>query len=335
MDKRVGVHTVQFSHPPIIVATATVAGPEEAKGPLGSTFDRVLRDNYDGQPTWEKTEQKMMADAVQLVLDKAGRQPKDIQFLLAGDLLNQTISANFTARGFDIPFLGLYGACSTMFEGLSLAAMLVDGGFADWVIAAACSHHETAERQYRFPNEQGTQRSMSAQWTATGAAAMLVGREGLGPRITHATVGRVVDLGQKDPNDMGSAMAPAAVDTMVRHFQDTGRNPSDYDFIVTGDLGRYGREIVVQLVGGQGYTLGDNYTDCGVLLYSQDQDVHAGGSGCACSAIVTGGYLMRLLAQPEVERILVMGTGALLSPVSQLQGESIPGIGHAVVLEQN
>lgn len=334
MEKRVGKHTIMFTNPPVIAATASIVGPKEGRGPLGATFDKVLADTYYGESSWEKAEQKMLAEAIQMVLDKAGKKPEDVQFLLAGDLLNQTISANFSARKFNIPFLGLYGACSTMFEGLALAAMLVDGGFADNVIAATSSHYGTSERQYRYPTEQGTQRPMSSQWTVTGAAAALVSRYGEGPRITHATVGRVVDMGLRDANDMGSAMAPAAVDTLVRHFQDSARGPQDYDLIVTGDLARVGSTLAVQLARAQGYDLSKNYTDCGLLIYADDQDTHAGGSGCACSAVVTAGHLMQQLARPEVKRILGIGTGALFSPTSIYQGETIPCIGHAVALEQ-
>lgn len=334
MEKRVGKQTIMFTSPPVIVSTASIVGPKEGNGPLGSTFDKVLPDTYYGEKSWEKTEQKMLAEAVQMVLDKAGKKPEDVQFLLAGDLLNQTISANYAARQFNIPFLGLYGACSTMFEGLALAAMLVDGGFADCVIVATSSHYGTAERQYRFPTEQGVQRPMSAQWTVTGAGAAMVARYGEGPHLTHATVGRVIDMGLKDANDMGSAMAAAAVDTLVRHFQDSARGPQDYDLIITGDLARVGTTLARELARAQGYDLGQRYTDCGLLIYAHDQDTHAGGSGCACSAVVTAGYLMQQLARPEVKRILGIGTGALLSPTSIYQGESIPCIGHAVVLEQ-
>ncbi|MBC7335070.1 MAG: hypothetical protein H5U01_02190 [Clostridia bacterium] len=214
-----------FTSPPVIVSTASIVGPKEGNGPLGSTFDKVLPDTYYGEKSWEKTEQKMLAEAVQMVLDKAGKKPEDVQFLLAGDLLNQTISANYAARQFNIPFLGLYGACSTMFEGLALAAMLVDGGFADCVIVATSSHYGTAERQYRFPTEQGVQRPMSAQWTVTGAGAAMVARYGEGPHLTHATVGRVIDMGLKDANDMGSAMAAAIVPNLHIYLS-TGKDPS-------------------------------------------------------------------------------------------------------------
>lgn len=332
-SKRIGKYTVQFSQPPVIVSTAAIVGPKEGQGPLRDTYDIILEDTYWGEKSWELTERKMLAAGVQMALDKSNLKPQDVQFLLAGDLLNQTISANYAARQFDIPFLGLYGACSTMFEGLALAAMLIDGGFADHIIAAASSHYGTAERQYRFPTEHGNQRPMSAQWTVTGAAAVLVGASGQGPRITQATVGRVLDLGIKDASDMGSAMAPAALDTLIRHLQDTGHQPMDYDLILTGDLARVGSTLARQLAQQNGIDLSQNYNDCGVMIYSPDQDVHAGGSGCACSGVVTAGYLYQQLQGGRLKKILGIGTGALQSPASVYQGESIPGIGHGVVIE--
>ncbi|MEW8960071.1 MAG: stage V sporulation protein AD [Moorella sp. (in: firmicutes)] len=333
--KRVGQHTIQFANPPVIVATASIVGPKEGEGPLGNTFDMVIDDPYFGEESWEKAERKMLEEAVKMVIAKAQLKPQDIDFLLAGDLLNQTISANYAARTLGIPFLGLYGACSTMYEGMALAAMLIDGGFAYHVVAACSSHYNTAERQYRFPTEQGVQRSPTSQWTVTGAGAVLMAPAGNGPRITHATIGRVVDVGIKDPNDMGSAMAPAAVDTIVRHFQDTGRGPADYDLIITGDLGRVGHEIATKLLGEQRYDVSKNYNDCGILIYDHErQDTHAGGSGCACSAVVFAGHLMGKLNEGRYKRILGVGTGALLSPTATQQGESIPGIGHGVVIEK-
>ncbi|MCL6636021.1 MAG: stage V sporulation protein AD [Peptococcaceae bacterium] len=331
--KKNGMQTVWFQSPPVIVATATIVGSKEAEGPLGKTFDRVVYDTYYGENTWEKAEQRMMLDSVKKALQKAGLQEKDVDLLLAGDLLNQIISADFSARALGIPFLGLYGACSTMYEGLALGAMLIDGGFAERVVVAVSSHYSTAERQYRFPTELGVQRPLTAQWTVTGAGAALLAREGSGPVITHATVGKVVDMGMSDPQDMGSAMALAAADTITRHLMDTGRSPDYYDLIVTGDLGAYGKKLAEQLVRQGGYEIADRYTDCGILIYSGSQDAHAGGSGCACSAVVTCGYLMEQLKTGRYKRFLGVGTGALLSPCSVQQGETIPGIGHAVVVE--
>ncbi len=331
--KKTGQQTITFHNPPVFRGNASVAGPKEGQGPLGRTFDVVLSDTLYGEETWEKAERKMLAGACQLAIKKAGLTAADIDFMMAGDLLNQLISANFTARDLGIPFIGLYGACSTMFEGIALAAMLVEGGFADHVLAAASSHYDTAERQYRYPTEMGVQRPLTSQWTVTGAGAAVIGHQGTGPVITHVTIGKVIDLGIKDPNDMGSAMAPAAADTIIRHFRDTGRKPSDYDLIITGDLAAVGRALAEQLVKQAGYDISENYTDCGILIYDPAQDTHAGGSGCGCSAVVLNGYLVKEIMAGKFKRVLGIGTGALLSPVSNLQGESIPGIGHAVVIE--
>lgn len=256
-----------------------------------------------------------------------------IDYLLAGDLSNQIIAANFTARNIGIPFLGLYGACSTMYEGLALASMLLDGGYAEYVLVGASSHYATAERQFRFPTEQGVQRAMSAQWTVTGAGAVLLAAQGAGPRITHTTVGKVIDFGEGDASDMGAAMAPAATDTLLKHLSDTGRTLDYYNLIATGDLGKYGRELVVKLAEQQGVKPAHTYQDCGVLVFAEEQDAHAGGSGCACSAVVTCGYILNEMKRGRLKKFLGIGTGALLSPCSCQQGETIPGIAHAVAIE--
>jgi len=331
--KKVGKQTIAFANPPVILGAASIAGPKEGQGPLGQEFDVVLKDTLNGEPSWEKAERKMLKESCRLAVKKAGLTPSDIDFMMAGDLLNQIISANFTARDLGIPFIGLYGACSTMFEGISLGSMLIDGGFADHVLAAASSHYDTAERQYRFPTEMGVQRPLTAQWTVTGAGSVVMGNSGKGPAVTHVTIGKVIDLGISDPNDMGSAMAPAAADTIIRHFQDTGAKPSDYDLIVTGDLASIGRALTEQLVKQAGYDISKNFTDCGVLVFDPIQDTHAGGSGCGCSAVVLTGYLLKEIVSGKYNRILGIGTGALLSSTSSLQGESIPGIGHAVVID--
>lgn len=331
--KKNGKQTVFFESQPVIVAAASIAGALEGDGPLGQTFDQVVTDTYHGEKTWEKAEQRMMLDAMRKALEKANLQEKDIDILLAGDLLNQIITANFTARTLAIPFLGLYGACSTMCESMALGAMLIDGGFADRVLVGASSHYCTAERQYRFPTELGNQRPMTAQWTVTGAGAAVLAREGSGPVITHATIGKVVDLGQGDPQNMGAAMAPAAADTITCHLQDTARSPDYYDLIITGDLGVFGKKLAEQLVAQSGFELAERFTDCGILIYSPVQDVHAGGSGCGCSAVVFCGHLLEQLKAGKYKRLLITGTGALLSPCSTQQGETVPGIGHAVVIE--
>lgn len=331
--KKNGLQTVWFQNPPVILATATIVGPKEGQGPLAHTFDKIVEDNYYGEKSWEKAERRMLLEAMKTAAGRAGLAPQNFDFLLAGDLLNQIISANFAARDLGIPFLGLYGACSTMYESMAIGSMLIDGGFAEHVLIASSSHYATAERQYRYPTEQGTQRPLYNTWTVTGAAAMVLARQGQGPRITHATIGKVIDLGQGDPMDMPSAMAPAAADTIARHLQDTGRQPDYYDLFVTGDLGTYGRELTIRLLRQKGYDIEGRYTDCGMIIYSPEEDVHAGGSGCACVAVVTCGYLLQELRAGRLKRIFGAATGALLSPISTQQGETIPAIAQGVVIE--
>ncbi len=331
--KRMGKQTLIFQNPPVIFSSAAVAGPKEGKGPLKQSFDLVLDDTLFGEKSWEKAECKILQEAVKIALDKVNLTGESIDFFLAGDLLNQTISANFAARQLEIPFFGLYGACSTMAESLILGSVLIDGEYANTVVAAASSHHDTAERQYRFPTELGSQRPLTAQWTVTGAGAAVLSKGEIGPRITGATVGKVIDLGIKDQNDMGSAMAPAAADTISRYFKDTNETPKDFDLIITGDLAAIGKALTSQLLEKQGYMLENKYSDCGILIFDPTQDTHAGGSGCGCSAVVTCGYLLQNIKAGKYKKIMMVGTGALLSPISLLQGESIPGIAHAVIIE--
>ncbi len=339
-NKKLGAQTLQFNRPPVLLEAATVVGPLEGQGPLGDTFDVIYPDQLNGQKSWEACERGMMKDAVKLLLDKAKLSVDRVDFMLAGDLLNQLISGNFAARDLAIPFLGIYGACSTMVEGLGLAAMLVDGDYADYVVAATSSHYGTSERQYRFPTEYGAQRPPYSQTTVTGSGAGLVTdstyHPGRYPRVTHFTVGKVMDRGIKDPYDMGSAMAPAAADTLQRHFVDTDRTPADYDLILTGDLASVGKKIVIELMALAGYDMGQNYDDCGCRIYNPDkQPVFAGGSGCGCSAVVTYGSILHQMREGKLKRILVAGTGALLSPTTYQQGESIPCIAHAVAIEMS
>lgn len=332
--KRVGSQTVKFQFPPQIISTFSIVGPKEGNGPLGSNFDKILQTSLYNEQTWEKAEQKILQESIEMAIDKGDLTPKDINYLLAGDLLNQIISANFTARALGIPFLGIFGACSTMIEGLGLGSMIIDGGFANHVVVGASSHYDKAERQFRFPTELGTQRPLTAQWTVTGAGAAVLGRTDQQlPRITYATTGKVVDKGIKDANDMGAAMAPAVADTIVTHLQDTGRDPDFYDLIISGDLGMIGKVLCERLVKEQGYDISGNYTDCGVLIFDPTQDTHAGGSGCACVATVLSGYILKKMIEGKYKKIFVIGSGALLSPTSTLQGESIPGIGHGVAIE--
>lgn len=331
--KKVGQQTIAFTNPPVIIAAASIAGPKEGSGPLASFYDKIVGEEYYGENTWEKAERRMLGEVMRKAIQKAGLQPQDMDYMLAGDLLNQIISANFVAKSLGIPFLGLYGACSTMYESMILGAVLVDGGFADHVLVGTGSHYATAERQYRFPIEKGMHRELTAQRTVTGAGAMVIAAQGQGPRITHATTGKVIDLGEGNPMNMGAAMAPAAADTIRAHLVDTARDPSTYDVIITGDLGTYGKKLAQKLVKQNGIDIEERLTDCGVLVYSPDQDTHAGGSGCGCSAIVTCGHLVQQLNKKKFKRVLGVGTGALLSPVTTNQGDTIPSIGHAVVME--
>lgn len=333
-DKKKGAQTLAFRHAPVILAASSIVGPMEGKGPLGEYFDEVRDDHLWGQKTWEKAESKLLEDAVLKVLQKAEIPKHLVDFLFAGDLLNQITVSNFAAGQLSIPFIGVYGACSTFTESIALGAMAIDGGYAGVVAAATSSHHDAAERQYRYPTEFGVQRLPTAQWTATAAGAALLAGAGDGPRVTYATVGKVVDFGIKDPNNMGAAMAPAAADTMRQHLHDTGRSASYYDLIVTGDLGRVGQPLARDILKGDGIDVSENFADCGILIYSEDQDVHAGGSGCGCSAAVFGGYLMHRLEKGDLKRILLVSTGALHSPTTYLQGESMPAVAHAVAIER-
>nr|PZN41793.1 MAG: stage V sporulation protein AD [Bacillota bacterium] len=336
--RRLGRQSVAFSRPPVILGTGAVVGPMENQGPLAGSFDHAYPDLLAGQESFEQAEREMMLNACRTALQKAGVTPDQVDFFLSGDLLNQLITSSFAAAELGIPYLGIYGACATSAQGLALAAMLVDGGYARRVLVACSSHNGTAERQYRYPVEYGSQRKPYAQWTVTGAGAAVVASPDLGdgPRITHATLGKVMDLGIKDPYNQGAAMAPAAVDTIRQHLLDLGRRPEDYDLIATGDLARFGKEMATELLARDGgLDLGDRHVDCGMLIYDLDrQKVHAGGSGCACSAVVTYGHLLRRMAAGELRRLLLVATGALLSPTSCQQGESIPAVAHGVVIER-
>ncbi|MCL6522837.1 MAG: stage V sporulation protein AD [Firmicutes bacterium] len=332
-ERRVGGFTLAFRTPVAIEAAASVAGPVEGRGPLASYFDRVVEDKLFGHPTWESAEAAFLRQAVDLALQKRGLKGEDLDYLVAGDLINQLGASSFAARAVDRPFLGLFGACATWAEALTVGALLIDGGYARRVGVAVSSHHEAAERQFRYPVEFGYQRPATATWTATGAAAALLAAGGEGPRLTMATVGRVIDMGVKDPFDLGAAMAAAAADTIVHHLRDAGRSPQDYDLIATGDLGSYGLPITADLVREAGYDLGETAADCGVLLYERAQGVGAGGSGTACSGLVTAGYLYREMLAGNLRSLLLVSTGALFSPTSYHQGESIPCVAHAVSIE--
>ena len=322
-----------FSLPemPVITAWASVAGKKESEGPLAHSFDITSQDTYFGQKTWAQAEKQMQKNALDILLKKAGLSKQQLGMVCSGDLLNQCIGSSFPLRNSGVPHLGLYGACSTMAESLLLASMAVCGGFSDKVVAMTSSHFASSERQYRFPLGYGGQRTPTAQWTVTGSGAALVCSAGKGPRIESCTVGTVTDLGIKDANNMGAAMAPAAYETIRAHFEDLGTAPEDFDLIVTGDLGQLGKDVLLELSKRDGISLGGKLTDCGTLVFDQTtQDVHSGGSGCGCSAITLCGYLLNQLNTGKLKRILFCGTGALLSPTSTQQGLPIPGVCHAL-----
>ena len=329
-----GRQSFVLPEPPVITCWASVAGKKELEGPLAHTFDIKCRDTYFGQKTWEQGEKQMQKLALMKLAEKAGMRPADFDVVFSGDLLNQCIGSSFTLRNLGIPHLGLYGACSTMAESLLMASLTVGGEFADKVVAMTSSHFASSERQYRFPLGYGGQRTPTSQWTVTGSGAALVCSTGKGPKISGCTIGCVKDLGIKDANNMGCAMAPAAYDTIRAHFEDMKKGPEDFDLIVTGDLGQLGKEMLLELARRDGVSLGGKLTDCGTLVFDNtEQDVHSGGSGCGCSAITLCGYLLGKLSTGKLKKILFCGTGALLSPTSTQQGLPIPGVCHAVAME--
>ncbi|MBQ3215812.1 MAG: stage V sporulation protein AD [Oscillospiraceae bacterium] len=324
-----GKQSFILPQPPVITHWASVAGKKESEGPLKPWFDATSDDSHFGEKTWEQAEKRLQQQTLQILLKKSGIDAPDL--VLSGDLLNQCIGSSFSLRNTGIPHLGLYGACSTMAESLLAAAMAVGGGFVDQAVAMTSSHFASSERQYRFPLGYGGQRPPTAQWTVTGSGAAMVQSTGHGPQITSCTIGTVMDLGIMDANNMGAAMAPAAYNTIRAHFDDMNMAPEDYDLIVTGDLGQIGKEALMELAAQDGTSLGGQLTDCGTLVFDNTtQDVHAGGSGCGCSAVTLCGYLLSHMVSGRFQRILFCGTGALLSPTSTQQGLPIPGVCHAV-----
>ena len=331
---RLGEQTIKLDNPPTITEVASIVGPKEGQGPLAKYFDQCLEDEFWGEKTWEKAESKIIKETVNLAITKSGVPASDIDYCFAGDLLNQCISSSFGLRELNIPFFGIFGACSTFVEGLCIGSVFIDGGGATNVLCATSSHFCSAEKQFRFPLELGNQRTPSAQWTVTGSGAAILSKNGTGPFVTHITPGRIIDMGIKDANNMGAAMAPAALDTLITHFQDTGRKPSYYDLIITGDLGYIGKDILTDLAKTKGYNIKSNYNDCGVLIFNKDeQDTHSGGSGCACIATTFSGFLFKQLKDRKINKILLIATGALMNATSSQQGESIPGIAHAIAIE--
>lgn len=326
--------TIYFSKQPRIVAVSTIAGTKECEGIVGRYVETALSDDMFGESTFEKAECKMLSHVIDGAIRNAGMEREEVDMIVSGDLLNQIISASFAARDFSVPFLGVYGACSTMAESLAVAAAFVDGGFCKRVVAATGSHFASAERQYRYPLELGTTRPPQSQWTVTGAGSALIADEGDGIKITSATLGKVVDYGITDVNNMGAAMAPAAADTLLSHFRENGKSPEEYDLIVTGDLGALGSRILKDLTWEKGLDISKNHIDCGEIIYNVIEDEFQGGSGAGCSAIVLNSYLHAKMMTGKIKKILFAATGALLSPVSSGQGESIPCIAHAVTLER-
>ena len=333
-EYRQGRQSFILPNPPVITTWASTAGKKESEGPLSHCFDVTMQDTLFGQRTWEQAEKQMQRITLGKLAEKANMRMTDFDLVFSGDLLNQCIGSSFSLRNTGIPHLGLYGACSTMAESLLLAAITVGGGFADNAVAMTSSHFASSERQYRFPLGYGGQRTPTSQWTVTGAGAALVSQSGPGPRITACTIGTVTDLGIKDANNMGAAMAPAAYATIAAHMRDLNKTPEDYSLIVTGDLGKVGKEMLLELGKRNGLSLGGRLEDCGTLIFdAATQDVHSGGSGCGCSAVTLCGYLLNQLNVRKLKSILFCGTGALLSPTSTQQGLPIPGVCHAIAIE--
>ncbi len=335
MAERIGEFTVSLSSRPTVWSSAAVVGKKEGEGPMAKYFDAIFEDTRMGQDSWEKAESMFQKEALACALNKAGVAPSQLQYLFAGDLLNQCTASAFGLRESGVPLLGQYGACSTMAQTLAVSAVFVDSGAADLCAAVTSSHFCSAERQFRYPLAYGGQRTPTAQWTATAAGCAVVGMGGKGAHIRDICAGRVVDLGITDANNMGAAMAPAAHEAIFAFFQDTKTTPKDYDLILTGDLGVLGHQIVTEWFARDGVDVAANYKDCGMLLYDiQQQDMHAGASGCGCAAGVLCGYLLTEMEKGAWKRILFAPTGALLSPTTTFQGESIPSISHAVTIER-
>jgi len=336
MHKKVGGATVQFVQPVGILAMSSIVGPKEGEGPLGSKFDKIMPDPLAGRDSWEQAESEFARLAVNLAAEKGKTAMADIDIILAGDLLNQSIGSIFGLRDTNRPYLGIFGACSAIGEGLALGAMLIDGGFAQNIISLATSHFCSAEKQFRFPLEFGAQRPPTSTWTVTGAGAALLTSRPAAASIASATIGKIVDMGVKDANNMGAAMAGAAADTILAHFSDTGRGAAEFDLIITGDLGAVGSDLLVDLMARQGHDIADKHRDCGIEIFDAiSQDTHSGGSGCGCAAVTLAAHFLPMLTSGEISRIFIAPTGALMSTTSSQQGESIPSICHGVEIIRN
>lgn len=331
---QLGLQSIQFEEAPFILSSSSIVGTKEGEGPLGKLFDVVGEDDKFGEDTWEAAESALQKEACTLAMGKAGISKGDVRYLFGGDLLGQSIATTFGLMELQIPLFGLYGACSTAGESLSLAAMTVAAGYAEQVLAVTSSHFASAEKQFRFPLEYANQRPLSACWTVTGSGAFVVGRKRTKVRITGITTGKVMDYGVKDSMNMGAAMAPAACDTIYQNFLDFGRGPEDYDKIITGDLGYVGKEILIKLLKERGFDITSQHMDCGIEIFDREaQDTHAGGSGCGCSAVTLSAHILPQLERGAYKRILFVPTGALLSTVSFNEGQTVPGIAHGVVME--
>jgi len=340
MSQKLGKASVKLEKPVYILNSASIVGTKEGQGPLGLLFDKVGEEDMFGCETWEDAESSLQKNAVGMALDKAGLKPEDMTFIFAGDLLGQSIATSFGISAYQIPLLGMYGACSTCGEALTMGAMSIAGGFADKVVCVTSSHFASAEKEFRFPLEYGNQRPLSATWTVTGSGAfVLAGDRGQGDqkpraRIMGMTVGKIVDYGLKDSMNMGACMAPAAASTLEQHFIDFAAQPGDYDKIITGDLGKIGKRVLIDLLREKGYDISEQHMDCGIEIFDgESQDTHAGGSGCGCSAVTLSAYILKQLEENNWRRVLFMPTGALLSKTSYNEGKSVPGIAHAVILE--
>ena len=336
LKKQQGIQSVKFEEPPIICAAASVVGQKEGDGPFGDVFDQIESDPKVGGDTWEDAEGRLQERAAELAIQKAGCGKEAIRYIVAGDLLGQLMASSFGLAGFDKPLFGVYGACSTMVESIGIGSMLVEGGFADYVLAMTSSHFASAEKQFRFPLGYANQRPKASTWTVTGSGAVVIckgdQKQGMA-KITGITTGKIVDYGVKDTMNMGACMAPAAASVVAAHFKDFGTDPSEYDQIITGDLGMVGKDILIDILRSEGYDIADRYIDCGIEIYGRDAQAQAGGSGCGCSAVMLAGYVLKQLEIGEWKRVLFVPTGALLSVVSFNEGNSIPGIAHAVRLE--
>lgn len=330
----VGKSTWLFQQKPVIISTGTVGGPFEAQSTIYRDFDILHEDIWLKQDSFEKAQQKMMEEACQIALQKQNMSENQVEFFISGDLINQITPTTFTAKTLGIPYLGIFSACATTTESLALSAMIINQHGANYILSGSSSHNAATERQYRFPTEYGSQKPPTAQWTVTGAGCAIVAKQGTGPVITSATIGKVIDMGLSDPYNMGGAMVPAAIDTIKTHFKERQIDPSYYDLIVTGDLGSIGREIAFELLNKEGLAIKEEQLlDCGDFIYTDDQPVHAGASGAACCAIVTYGHLLNLMQQGDIKRMLVVSTGALHSTLSIQQNDTIPCIAHAVSIE--